>query len=192
MTDLAKLKAANISRWQHCVVHPDLLVYINRIAVRLVEAKSRYQSVESFTHVPWPVIAVIHEREASQSWQASIAQGDPWNKTSIHVPAGRGPFMTWEGAAGDALENCPPHAARWDDWSIGGTLTLLEQYNGLGYAAKGLPSPYIWAATDQYHAGKYIADGHFDPHAIDHQIGCAALLMRMSGIDKTIAGEWHP
>jgi len=25
-------------------------------------------------------------------------------------------------------------AARWTDWSIDGALTLLENYNGLGYA----------------------------------------------------------
>ena len=92
----------------------------------------------------------------------------------------------------DALVVCPPHAAHWHDWSIGGALTLLEQYNGLGYASMGIPSPYVWASTDQYHAGKYIADGHFDPHAIDHQVGCAALLARMSLIDMSIAGEWHP
>jgi lysozyme family protein len=35
---------------------------------------------------------VIHEREASQSWKANLAQGDPWNAVSIHIPRGRGPF----------------------------------------------------------------------------------------------------
>ena len=32
--------------------------------------------VSSKTHVPWGIIAVIHEREASQSWKANLAQGD--------------------------------------------------------------------------------------------------------------------
>jgi hypothetical protein len=35
----------------------------------------------------------------------------------------------------------------------GGALTLLEQYNGLGYANRGLPSPYIWSGTDRYLKG---------------------------------------
>jgi lysozyme family protein len=104
--------------------------------------------------VPWFVIAVIHERECSQSWSRSIAQGDPWDKKSTHVPAGRGPFKSWENAAVDALVNCAPYAARNKDWSIGGILTLLEQYNGLGYASKGLPSPYVWSGTDIYVAGQ--------------------------------------
>jgi lysozyme family protein len=192
VVDLAKLKAANLARWNAASVTPGLISLIDGISHRLTAAKGRYQTVEATTNVPWAVIAVIHERESSQSWQASLAQGDPWNKVSIHVPKGRGPFMTWEGAAIDALAVCPPHAANWHDWSIGGALTLLEQYNGLGYANMGIPSPYIWASTDQYHHGKYIADGHFDPAAIDHQIGCAALLARMSLIDPSIPGEWHP
>jgi len=33
------------------------------------------------------------------------------------------------------------------------------------------PSPYVWSGTDQYNRGKYIADGHYDPHAIDKQLG---------------------
>ena len=102
------------------------------------------------------------------------------------MPRGRGPFASWEAAAVDALANCAPFAARWTDWSIGGLLTLLEEYNGLGYAMRGVPSPYIWASTDQYRSGKYIADGHYDPDAVDHQLGCAALLARMVIADKTV------
>jgi len=45
----------------------------------------------------------------------------------VHVPAGRGPFASWEEAAIDALVDCAPHLARNKDWSIGGALTELEQ-----------------------------------------------------------------
>ena len=192
MVDLAKLTAANLTRWNAASVLPDLIPLVDRVSKRLVFAKPRYQTVSAKTSVPWPVIAVIHERESSQSWAASLAQGDPWNRISVHVPRGRGPFDSWEEAAEDALVVCPPHAAKWEDWSIGGALCLLEQYNGTGYAAMGIPSPYVWASTDQYHAGKYIADGHFDPHVVDHQIGCAALLGRMTLLDPSIQQEWHP
>jgi lysozyme family protein len=192
MVDLVKLKAANLVRWQAAKVWPSLIPLLDGVSHRLVQWKVRYQAVEAKTGVPWAVVAVIHERESSQSWSASLAQGDPWNRVSIHVPRGRGPFPTWEAAAEDALVVCPPHAARWDDWTIAGALTLLEQYNGLGYCLHGIASPYIWASTDQYTHGKYIADGHFDPQAIDHQMGCAALLQRMSIIDSTIGQEWHP
>lgn len=190
--DLDKLKAANLTRWQACHILPAWLGVLDAVSHRLVAAKSRYENVRTESGVPWPVVAVIHERESSQSWAASLAQGDPWNAASIHRPAGRGPFPSWEAAAEDALVVCPPHAAHWHDWTISGALTLLEQYNGLGYAAMGHPSPYVWSATDQYHSGKYIADGHYDPNAIDHQTGCAALLQRMTLLDPSIGMEWHP
>lgn len=189
MTNIQALKSANAQRWEKAQITLSLVHTINAVSQRLVAAKSRYQVVETATNVPWWFIAVVHERESSQSWAASLAQGDPWNRVSIHVPRGRGPFKSWEDAAVDALLNCAPHAANNHDWTTGGALTMLEEYNGLGYAANGLPSPYVWASTDQYSHGKYIADGHFDPNAVDHQLGCAALLKAMIAIDSTIKFE---
>jgi lysozyme family protein len=185
MTDLTALKQANANRWANA----KLTRNFGSVARFLVEptAKARYQAVDKLTGVPWPVIAVIHERESSQSWLGSLAQGDPWNRVSVHVPAGRGPFKSWEDAAVDALVNCAPFAARNKDWSIGGALTLLESYNGLGYASRGRPSPYVWSGTDQYVSGKYVRDGVYDPNAVDSQLGCAGLLISMAAIDRTIS-----
>lgn len=179
--DMTGLKRLNASRWQAAAMLPHWQAAVAHVAARLTaaDAKARYQAVEAATKVPWFIIAVIHERESSQSWTANLAQGDPWNKKSIHVPKGRGPFKSWKDAAVDALKNCAPHLAKWTDWSAGGALTALENYNGLGYAMRNCPSPYLWAATDQYTAGKFITDHHFDPNAVDHQIGCAALLKAM-------------
>jgi len=190
MPDLNALSRANATRWQNA----KLTRNFTNIAKSLVAAKARYQAVEAKTGVPWFIIAVIHERESSQDWSRSLAQGDPWNKVSIHLPKGRGPFKSWEEAAIDALVNCSPYAARWKDWTAGGTLCLLEQYNGLGYFSKGIPSPYIWSGTDQYVAGKYVRDGVFDPDVIDKQLGCAGLIRTMMTIDTTIrfAGEQPP
>ena len=186
MTDIPKLKATNAARWAAMHTVPALSATLDAVAGRLVAAKARYQTIEGETTVPWFIIAVIHEREASQSWTANLAQGDPWNSVSIHVPKGQGPFVSWEAAAVNALMKSPPYAGHWGDWSIGGALTLLESYNGLGYAMRGVPSPYVWASTDQYHSGKYIADGHYDPNAVDHQLGCAALLARMALQDTSV------
>lgn len=184
MADLVKLKDANVRRWNAAKLTrgPEFLP----AAKRLVAAKSRYQAVEAKTGVPWPFIAVTHQRESSQNWNKSLAQGDPWSAKSTHVPAGRGPFKSWEEAAIDALVNCGPHAATNKDWSIGGLLTLLERYNGIGYANKDRPSPYLWSGTDQYESGKYVADGVYDPTAVDKQLGCAGLIMAMMSLDSSI------
>lgn len=180
------LQDQNEFRWRNAKMTRSQSLF-DGVAKRLVAAKDRYKAVEARTGVPWYVIAVIHEREASQKWTSSIAQGDPWNKVSIHVPKGRGPFKSWEDAAVDALMNCPPYAAKNRDWSAGVTLSILEKYNGLGYYNKELPSPYIWAGTDQYVKGKYIADGKFDANAVDTQLGCAGVLRSMMKLDASVA-----
>jgi lysozyme family protein len=184
MIDLVRLKDANRRRWAAAKLTrgPEFIP----VAKRLVAAKQRYLNVSARTGIPWPFIAVTHQRESSQNWQRSLAQGDPWDRVSTHVPKRRGPFKSWEDAAYDALVNCPPFASRNKDWSIGGLLTLLEQYNGLGYFNRGLPSPYIWSGTDQYRAGKYVSDGVFDPNAVDKQLGCAGLIMAMMELDQSI------
>lgn len=185
MTNIAALKARNDQRWAAASL--TRAAEFKPVAKRLVAAKSRYQAVSGVSGVPWFVIAVIHQRESSQNWSKSLAQGDPWNKKSTHVPKGRGPFTSWEAAAIDALVICPPYAAKWKDWSPGGTLTLLEQYNGLGYFKKDIPSPYVWSGTDQYIKGKYVADGVFHPNHVDKQLGCAGLILAMKDIDPSIS-----
>lgn len=182
----ASLTEANAARWTKVHVKAEKRASFAAVAKRLVAAKARYAGVEASTGVPWFVIAVIHERESSQRWDRSIAQGDPWNAKSVHVPKGRGPFASWEEAAKDALMKCAPFAGKWTDWSPGGTMTLLEHYNGLGYANKGRPSPYIWAGTDQYVKGKYVADGKYDPGVVDQQLGCAGLILAMQAIDASV------
>jgi lysozyme family protein len=187
MIDLNALTAANAKRWANARLRRNFTPVARRLVAP--NANARYQAVSAKTGVPWAVIAVIHQRECSQDWSGSLAQGDPWNRVSVHVPAGRGPFRSWEEAAVDALVNCAPYAARNKDWSIGRTLSKLEQYNGLGYAARGRPSPYIWSGTDQYQSGKYVRDGVYDPNVVDSQPGCAGLLKAMMALDPSIAFE---
>lgn len=182
MVDIAELKAANERRW---AVAKPTRNFIS-IAKSLVAAKSRYVAVQNRTGVPWYFIAIVHEREADQKWNTQLGQGDPLNQVSVHEPKGRGPFATWVDGAVDALVRCPPYAAHNTDWSIGGLLTEFEQYNGLGYAMKDLPSPYVWAGTDQYVKGKYASDGVYNPNLIDQQPGCAPLLICMEALDHSI------
>jgi lysozyme family protein len=46
----------------------------------------------------------------------------------------------------------------------------------MGYKKKGVPSPYLWSYTDQYQAGKYVADGKYDPTAVSKQPGVVAIM----------------
>jgi lysozyme family protein len=180
------LQLLNSIRWKNMVVHTNALAALDRTAKRLIAAKERYQHVEAETGVPWPLIAVVHEREASQSWMANLAQGDRWDRKSTHIPRGQGPFKSWDSAAVNALMHSAPFMGRNKNWSIGSALTELEKYNGLGYSRMGRPSPYVWSKSNQYIRGKYVADGVYNANAVDVQEGCAPLLRRMMVMDKTI------
>jgi lysozyme family protein/peptidoglycan hydrolase-like protein with peptidoglycan-binding domain len=153
-------------------------------AKRLVAAKARYQGVEAKTGVPWWVIAAIHEREASQDWNTQLAQGDPLNQVSTHVPAGMGPFKTWEEGAIAALKHDDLTSVL--DWGLEKALYHQEKYNGVGYYNKGIPSPYVWAGTSVQKPGKWIRDHVWDDSYMDKQLGCAAMLKGMMAIDPSI------
>jgi lysozyme family protein len=181
MVDLNVLTAANARRWANAKLIRK--ADAGAIADRLYKARPRYQTVANRTGVPWQIVAVIHEREASQNFKTQLGQGDPLERVSIHVPRGRGPFSSWEDGACDALVNCAPYLARHKDWSAAGALTALETYNGVGYAARGVPSPYLWAGTNQYRVGKYVRDGDYDPGKVDPQLGCAALILALMELD---------
>jgi len=171
------LIVANAARWATVEVSHACVDSAKAIAKRIAADRDFYSSVSKATGVPWWVIGIIHYREADFSIKASLAQGDPWNKVSTHVPRGRGPFVSWQEAAIDALKNCAPYAARWKDWSFGGALTLLEEYNGLGYErVHHEASPYLWAATNHEEWGKYTADGEWHHDIWDKQLGAAAIL----------------
>lgn len=191
MTDvLPSLVAANAARWAKMHVLSARELAVERVAAALVapKAKAIYQAIALATGVPWFVVAVIHERECGQNFNLSIAQGDPWNDVSRHVPRGIGPFKSFNDAAIFALTRCAPFAAKWTDWSAGGTLTLLELYNGTGYEVyHHEASPYDWGATDIEQEGKYVADGKWSPMVWDTQIGCAAMLKAMMALDASIA-----
>jgi lysozyme family protein len=175
----------NLDRWNAAKFTRS--TQIDAQAAKIEASRARYEEVSSRTGVPWDVIGVIHYRESSGSFAGVLHNGQKiigtGRKTTI-VPKGRGPFSSWEQAAVDALMNCHPFAGKNKDWSIAGTLDLLERYNGLGYRKKGLPSPYLWAGTDQYVKGKYVADGKYDPNHVDQQLGVAALLKKIRGDEE--------
>jgi lysozyme family protein len=201
--NIATLKAQNAARWAAMHLHAERLPILDERAKALCASgpKARFQAIEAATKVPWFVVAVIAEREAGgppKCWPCQLAQGDPLVRVSLHEPAGRGPFYDhpddvyprdafYRGAL-DALIDCAPYASKWTDWSPGGALTLLEEYNGLGYASMGVPSAYVWSGSDRYVSGKYVADHVYRASAVDVQEGCAPLLARMMLIDKSIWG----
>lgn len=182
----------NKQRWDAMHIPADKGPLFKAVADRLVFNKPRYEAVAKALKtkgydIPWEFIAVTHQREASGNFNSYLGNGQPLNKKTTIVPKGRGPFSSWEEGAIDALVYAPPYAAKNTDWTISGTLNKLEEYNGLGYRQMGVPSPYLWAGTDQYSKGKYVADHVYDPNHVDTQLGTAGLLKFM-GYGKPTGG----
>lgn len=159
---------------------------LDRTAARLVADKARYLSLERRSSVPALVTMVIAERESGADPRMSLAQGDRWDRVSVHVPKGRGPFRSWEDAAVDALQIDGLDRIGRTNWTIERALFQLEKYNGFGYRRYGVPSAYVWASTTIYRGGKFIADGKFSRNAWDTQLGVAALMARIGHAEHAL------
>lgn len=156
-------------------------------ALRLADNRARYQRVEAETGVPWRFIAIIHNRESGGNFAGVLHNGEhiigTGKKTRL-VPAGRGPFKSWEEAAIDALRLKGLHLI--EDWPRERICYEAERFNGFGYRNKSLPSPYLWAGSNNYRSGKYVADGVFDPSAVDKQLGCMVVYDYLAKMGEVI------
>lgn len=163
-------------------VKPQWDTAYDRAAARLLQGKSRYLTVSRQTGVPWEWIAAVHWRERAGDFRGVLHNGEfilgTGRKTSL-IPAGRGPFTTWEQSALDALRLKGLHLIT--DWSMERCCYEFERFNGFGYRkGAGRPnSPYLWAGTNLYTIGKFTSDGNYDPSHVDQQLGAVPLFMKL-------------
>lgn len=188
------LLAENTKRWKAMKIKPSFWPAAQKFAKRALVHKAEYQAIADTIknttgkHIPWWFIPLVHERECIRgvdNWTCNLGQGSPFNQKSKIKPY-NGPFHSFREAAIAALIHEAPHAASNTNWSGGGTMTIGEAYNGIGYARKGLPSPYVWSGTNQYVKGKYVKDGVFNPNTVDTQLGIAISLKAMMELDPSI------
>ena len=145
---------------------------------KILANRARYERLTRSMTMPWYFLAIIHGLEADFRFDAHLHNGDPLTGRTVRVPAGRPargtPPFTWEESALDAI--AANRYDKWNDWSIAGMLVAWERYNGLGYRQHGIHSPYVWACTDLYAKGRYVADGRFEANAESRQCGAVAML----------------
>ncbi len=69
-------------------------------AAKIIENnREKYEAVEKQTGVPWQIIAAIHYREGGLDFKTVLHNGERiigTDKKTKKVPAGHGPFDTWE------------------------------------------------------------------------------------------------
>jgi lysozyme family protein len=150
----------------------------------LAQARARYEQVGKSVGVPWYFIGAIHGLEASFNFRAHLHNGDfPLKARTRQVPSGRPlvwlPPDDWESSAKDALRLLG--FTGQSDWTLERTLYRLEAYNGFGYRRIGVPTPYLWAYSNHYDRGKFVADGKWNAKARSQQCGAAVLLKAVVG-----------
>lgn len=179
----ASLKSRYRKLWDSTELNAGRVAVADNFVRKILAGRGRYMAVSKATGVPWYFIAVTHMRESSCNFAGVLHNGEhiigTGKKTRL-VPAGRGPFTSWESAAIDALKLHGLH--RIAAWSIERVLYECERFNGWGYYRKGRFSPYVWAGTQHYKSGKYVADGEYDLSHVDTQLGCAIVLKRLEAI----------
>lgn len=139
--------------------------------------RARYEAVAEQANMPPELIAAIHWRESTGDFGTYLHNGDPLGAPTVHVPRGI-LFNDWESAAADALRRQaqPELGLTRTSTDMPAIAAYAELYNGTGYHGRERPSPYVYAGTDEYNGGKYVADGVYDPNHYDQQPGVLALM----------------
>jgi lysozyme family protein/peptidoglycan hydrolase-like protein with peptidoglycan-binding domain len=142
--------------------------------------------------VPWWFVGLCHYRESDLNFDTYLGNGQPLGMRTTIVPKGRGPF-----SGPDAFLDGAIDALRLEgfvgatDWSIARVLYRLEGFNGYGYHARGVNSPYLYGGSTCYgppraRGGKFIADHVFDASIVDTQLGTAVILKSLMALDPSI------
>ncbi len=161
---------------------------VELVAHRILQPSSlsRYQEVATATKVPATLIAALDYRESDCDPKSALGQGDPWNKVSTHVPRGHGPFSSWMDAAEFYVRYDHLDELSVAFWSMAYVCWKAEAWNGFGPRNHGIHTGYLWAGTNHYSAGKYVADGVWKASFVDKQIGVIPLIARIGEIVPTL------
>lgn len=195
------LRSNGIQLFTSCVTRPERVAEVQSVCNLIIKNASRYQEVSDALGgtIPWFLIGIIHSLESSFSFTTHLHNGDPLTARTVHSPVGRpvqgSPPFSWKDSACDALRL--KHLDRVTDWPLAVMLDRLERYNGVGYVAEGINSPYLWSFSQQWTKGKFVRDGVFDPNAGSNQCGGAVALkhlvdvgaVKLSGTKRTPSAD---
>lgn len=150
-----------------------------------------YQTATAGTAIPPAFIGALELRESNCDPSRALGQGDRWDRVSVNVPRGQGPFKSRLDAMKfyihyDGLDdNSHPWGMEYACWRG-------ERWNGFGPRAHGRATGYLWAGTSIYDrptglGGKYVRDGVWDPDTFDVQLGIVPVLLRIGQLRPDLA-----
>lgn len=173
-------------RWQRAIVSPKYTMALDVQMAVYRRNQWRYENIQNMrpNGVPAPILFCLHYRESDNNFKCHAHEGSSLQHRTRDEPKGRPlhpePPYTFEQSAEDAYYVYEKPTLDKIDWnSMQAALDKMESFNGYGYRAKGIASPYLWSGTSIYGGGKYEHDGVFSRTAMDGQLGCSALLKHM-------------
>lgn len=166
---------------------------------RIVRAGlDQYRELADAVGVPAVLLSALDLREDDCNPRSGIGQGDPWNRVSVHVPRGKGPFGSRLQANIfyvrydhlDSLAGLDPPT-----WTWAFSVYKANAWNGWGPNMHGRHSGYVWSGTSVYDeqtdgvvpGGKYVADGRWDPGARDEQPGTLPVMLELARVHPDLA-----
>jgi lysozyme family protein len=157
--------------------------HVEQAVKEILPGKVRYKAVEAVTKIPAAGLGAVDYREDDCNPRDGLGQGDPWNKVSINVPAGKGPFLSWQAAAIFYL-----HYDKVDVFSAPWTWAYAcwkgEMWNGFGPRDHGVHTGYLWGCTSIYTGGMYPHDHEWSSTAKDGRPGIIPIMKRLQSIDS--------
>lgn len=161
-------------------------------AQRLLHDKATYQRIFEATGVPVAVLMALSEREMSGNLHCYLGNGQRLTMRTTIVPLNRGPFPdTPDGFVAGALDalhldGLDQIAKTAEGWSMPRFGYESELWNGFGYRAYGIPSPYFVGGTTAQKPGKFIRDHVYSTTLMDPQLGTLAIAEELFKIDPSL------
>jgi lysozyme family protein len=149
--------------------------------------RDEWAEVTAKTGVPRLWGLASFERESGSDYSRSPAQGDRWDRVSVNVPRGLGPYQDWGDACVAAYGIDRLDEVGAPNWTWTRSCYEGELYNGFGPRAHGRQTGYLWSWTNIYTGGKYVADGKWDAETQDQQCGMIPMMAALLRLDATLA-----
>ncbi len=167
---------------------------LSKACAALLDDKAIYERITAKTGVPEAFLMATAMREMSGSLHCYLGNGQSLKRKTTIVPIGRGPFLQkapedFIAGALDALhiDGLDKIASTPEGWTMERAAYEAETFNGFGYRAKGIPSPYVWGATTVQRPGKFIRDHVYDSSVMDPQLGVIAIIDELIKLDPKLA-----
>src|SRR5215831_4461698 len=148
--------------------------------------RDEWAEVTAKTGVPRLWGLASFERESSSDYSRSPAQGDRWDRVSVNVPRGLGPYADWGDACIAAYAIDKLNVVGAPNWIWTRSCYEGELYNGFGPRTHGRRTGYLWSWTNIYTGGKYVADGRWDPDTQDQQCGMVPMMVALLRLDASL------